>query len=145
MFEVKCLASKTLASQMRMSVSMNLISWGFTGAEFEDLRDNVLSVASELLNNAIERTPERGICFRCYPDPQLKEIFIAVWDSSPGDPCAQMPEISLEGLDLQPDNFDDNGGWGLPIVMARSDRQGVEHTKTGKWVWAALRFNHHGG
>jgi len=50
-----------------------------------------------------------------------------------------MPELSLATLDVREEHFDDNGGWGLPLVQALANSYGVEPTQGGKWVWASLK------
>jgi hypothetical protein len=50
-----------------------------------------------------------------------------------------MPDLTPDTLDLREENFDDNGGWGLPIVQMLSADCGVEPTHGGgKWVWANI-------
>jgi hypothetical protein len=63
-----------------------------------------------------------------------------VWDGSDRLPQVQpIKEMSADDLDLSPENFDDNGGWGLHIVRATASECGVRKTAPyGKWVWACL-------
>jgi hypothetical protein len=50
------------------------------------------------------------------------------------------PDLTLETLDLSPENWDANSGWGLTIVAALSDQCGYSlDPKGGKWVWARLK------
>jgi hypothetical protein len=51
-----------------------------------------------------------------------------------------MATCASEDLDLSEENWDDNGGWGLPIVQALADDCGyTPHPSGGKWVWARLK------
>jgi hypothetical protein len=48
-------------------------------------------------------------------------------------------ELAPENLDLSPEHWDDNGGWGPPLVRAVAAECGVTPTPPrGKWVWAKL-------
>ncbi|WP_433325545.1 hypothetical protein [Spirillospora sp. CA-294931] len=68
-------------------------------------------------------------------------MVLAVWDSSDAMPQARpVVELEPEDLDLSPANFDNNGGWGLPLVEALACQSGVTRTQPhGKWVWARLK------
>jgi hypothetical protein len=67
-------------------------------------------------------------------------VIIAVWDSSVLMPERRpVVELSLDDLDLSPENYDNNGGWGLALVQALSLSCGVTRDpKGGKWVWARV-------
>jgi hypothetical protein len=67
-------------------------------------------------------------------------VLLAVWDSSDHMPTVkEVVELTLDDLDLSEENFDNNGGWGLPLVRALSCDCGVSKTNPrGKWVWARL-------
>lgn len=66
---------------------------------------------------------------------------MAVWDGGPGLPDpGPPPNLSLETLDLSPERWDDNGGWGLTIITTlAADHGDVEDPGGGKWIWARLK------
>jgi Histidine kinase-like ATPase domain len=102
-----------------------------------ETRENLVLVATELINNAVGETPDRQIRIRCSHEFNARIIWVGVWDSSDENPKVAMPDLTPETLDLRAEKFDDNGGWGLPIVQALSVGCGVEPTSGGgKWVWA---------
>ncbi|HEX2315363.1 MAG TPA: ATP-binding protein [Thermomonospora sp.] len=96
-------------------------------------------VVSELVTNAINETPGKEILFRLTRDATF--VVVAVWDSSPRLPQARpAAPPGSETLDLSPARWDDNGGWGLPIVAALSVDCGYKpDPRGGKWVWARLK------
>jgi hypothetical protein len=48
-------------------------------------------------------------------------------------------EVNPDDLDLSPANWDNNGGWGLPLIQAIASEYGVRKTEPhGKWAWARL-------
>ncbi|MDL4774792.1 ATP-binding protein [Actinomadura xylanilytica] len=100
--------------------------------------DDALLVVSELVTNATRQTPYEEIRFQIVRDSP--GIVIAVWDSSPDLPQPKpITELTLEDLDLSEEAFDDNGGWGLPIVQALSSKCGITRDPGGgKWTWARL-------
>ncbi|WP_119726419.1 ATP-binding protein [Thermomonospora amylolytica] len=101
--------------------------------------DDVFLVASELINNAIKETPGELILFRLSREEPF--LTVAVWDSSPRRPYVRRPPNAAEGgLDISPGSWDDNGGWGLPIVTALAVDCGCgKDPRGGKWVWARLK------
>jgi hypothetical protein len=92
-----------------------------------------------LIANAVNETPGREIHFRLVRD--AAHVVVAVWDSSPRMPHIRRPTVlTPDTLDLAPENWDDNGGWGLPIVTALAVDCGCERDpRGGKWVWARLK------
>jgi anti-sigma regulatory factor (Ser/Thr protein kinase) len=135
---IKSLARPTVVGQVRMMIGFRLVAWGYLPGRFVELSDNLQLIASELLTNAIDETPDHTIHIECALDIQLQAIRFAVWDSSRAMPYAHMPELIPESLDLSPDEADKNGGWGLPLVQVLADDCGVTRTEHGKWVWAIL-------
>ncbi|MGI8336876.1 ATP-binding protein [Actinomadura scrupuli] len=66
-------------------------------------------------------------------------VLVEVWDPGNAMPQARpVTEPTLDDLDLSPENYDANGGWGLPIVVALSTACGfTPHPPDGgKTVWA---------
>jgi hypothetical protein len=82
------------------------------------VRADVLLVASELVANVVQHTQGQGTLELQAGPP----IHIEVYDSDPTRPEPRHP-----GLD---------GGFGLGVVSALSDRWGTQDTPTGKFVWA---------
>ncbi|RAY15691.1 hypothetical protein DPM19_07865 [Actinomadura craniellae] len=100
--------------------------------------DDGILIMAELVNNAVAVTPPGGI-IRLFAGPRMEGIVMAVWDADdripkPGPP----PAITAESLDLRPENFDRNGGWGLGIVATLARECWIERTRPGKWVCASL-------
>jgi anti-sigma regulatory factor (Ser/Thr protein kinase) len=95
-------------------------------------------IATELIANACEATPEGEICIRFARESAA--VLLSVWDTSDRMPAVRpVRELTPAELDLSPEHFDDNGGWGLPLVRAIATECGVHRTiPTGKWVWARL-------
>ncbi|MEW2356204.1 ATP-binding protein [Spirillospora sp. NPDC029432] len=96
-------------------------------------------VASELVGNAVAATPGRKIAYQLSRDEG--EVIVAVWDASARVPTGKPPpDLALETLDLNPERWDDNGGWGLSIVATLSVQCGYTvDPGGGKWVWARLK------
>jgi anti-sigma regulatory factor (Ser/Thr protein kinase) len=120
-------------------IEYRLVEWGLTATRYSDVRSNLQLIAAELVTNAARETPDRDIRVQCFPDFNASAISIAVWDASDRKPEPAMPLLTQETLDLRPSHFDDNGGWGLPLVQALAESCGVEPTKHGKWVWATIK------
>jgi hypothetical protein len=137
--DLTCNATPAVTGEVRLLVDRRLPTWGLTAEPYADLRANLHLIAAELLANAIHETPGQRIRTRCVPDFDAGVIHFAVWDSSTRKPEANMPELTLETLDLREENFDDNGGWGLPLVAALAESCGVTPTENGKWVWAIIK------
>ena len=106
--------------------------------DYSRILDSALLVASEIVTNAVRQTPGEEIRLQLSRDAY--GIIIAVWDGDHALPAAKpMAELTLEDLDLSEEAFDDNGGWGLHIVQAMSDKCGVTADPAGgKWVWARM-------
>lgn len=114
-------------------------AWGLAAPRYSEVRECLALVVTELVNNAVAETPDREIRIQCSRDFDARVIRVGVWDSSDRTPHAAMPELTAETLDLRTENFDANGGWGLPLVHALSAECGVEPTSGGgKWVWANI-------
>lgn len=127
------LGSPAAAGLARTLLGQRLRRWEYTA-----LLDDVLLVASELLTNAAEATPNERIRLRLGRD--ARGVFLGVWDSSPLRPHAK-PVVFLTGedLDATDETFDSGGGWGLSIVEALSTSCGIqEDGRGGKWVWATF-------
>lgn len=137
--DLTCYATPAVTGQVRLLIDRHLPTWGLTAEPYADLRANLHLIAAELLANAIRETPGQNIRTRCVPYFDAGVIHFAVWDSSARKPEANMPELTLETLDLREENFDDNGGWGLPLVAALAESCGVTPTEDGKWVWAGIK------
>lgn len=103
------------------------------------MSDDALLIATELVTNAAKATP--GMPIRVRMSRDRGEVVLAVWDSSDRTPTVNPPQAAtLDGLDVSPEHWDDNGGWGLPIVAALATDCGYEHEPSGgKWVWARLK------
>nr|BFE29812.1 hypothetical protein GCM10010200_020630 [Actinomadura rugatobispora] len=118
----------------RTLTNARLIKWGHS-----HISDDTFLVASELINNAVNATPGQQITYRL--SREAKEILVAVWDSSDRVPTPGQPtEPTLDDLDLSPEHWDDNGGWGLNIVATIASSCGYTRDPSGgKWVWARLK------
>src|SRR4051794_15292389 len=133
--DLTCNATSSVTGHVRLLLDCRLPEWGLTDERYADLRADLHLIAAELLTNAVHETPDQTIRTRCVPDFAAGVIHFAVWDSSARKPEANMPELTLETLDLREENFDDNGGWGLPLVAALAENCGITPTQDGKWVW----------
>ncbi|GAA4235301.1 hypothetical protein GCM10022254_42280 [Actinomadura meridiana] len=131
---ISLLASKAAAGLARTLTNARLEKWGET-----HISDDAFLVASELINNAIMETPGRQITY--WVTRAGGEIMFAVWDSSDRMPTARPPtECAPDYLDLSPEHWDDNGGWGLNIVATLAATCGyTRDPRGGKWVWATLK------
>jgi hypothetical protein len=137
--DLTCIATPTVPGQVRLLIDCRLPDWGLTAERYADLRADLHLIAAELLTNAIHETPERTIRTYCLPDLNAGVIHFAVWDSSARKPEAHRPELTLATLDLREENFDNNGGWGLPLVEALAESCGITPAEGGKWVWANIK------
>lgn len=128
------LASTAAAGLARTLTDVQLEKWGQS-----HISDDALLVASELINNAIEATPGREITYEMTRVDGT--ITLAVWDSSDRFPARRPPvEYTPDNLDLSPEHWDDNGGWGLNIVTTIAANCGyTSDPRGGKWVWARLK------
>jgi hypothetical protein len=127
------LGSPIAAGLARTLIAQRITKWGY-----HHILDDVLLVASELIVNAAEATPNAQIRFRL--GRNTRGVFVAVWDSSPALPQAKpVTELTLGDLDASPNTWDNGGGWGLPIVEALSATCGLHpDEQRGKWLWATL-------
>ncbi|NDU73567.1 hypothetical protein GWI34_13090 [Actinomadura sp. DSM 109109] len=117
-------------------LEQRLLTWGLG----EDACYDAHLILAELMSNAIAVTPAaRRIAVYCHRD--VAGIVLGVEDPNPEVPRKPHPRVELqpEDLDLRPEHFDDNGGWGLTIVSALAAACGVTPTPSGKIVWARLR------
>lgn len=126
------LASPAAPGLARTLISQRLQKWNL-----ENVLDDLLLVASEILTNALEAAPGEQLKLRLTRDRD--GVLVQVWDPSlrlPG-PRGVTP-LTLELLDaIHPDAWDHGGGWGLPLVQALATDCGYRPTPpNGKWVWA---------
>ncbi|MBC6459946.1 ATP-binding protein [Actinomadura sp. HBU206391] len=128
-----CIAARTVAGEMRQRIGYRLAAMTLT-----DIAHDTCLVAAELITNACQATPGEKIRFRFVRE--VGSVLLAVWDSSDLMPEVQpIRELEPADLDLSPDGFDDNGGWGLTLVRTIASECGVcRTTPSGKWVWARL-------
>jgi len=127
------LACPAAARLARTLISRRVTQWGL-----QHRLDDVLLVASELITNAAEAAPNTRIKLRLSRNSQ--GIFISVWDSADTLPQSKpVTELTPEALDNSSRNWDNGGGWGLPLVEALSSACGHHPAPSGgKWVWATL-------
>jgi hypothetical protein len=132
--DVTCLATSAVARELRRRIEYRLAAW-----RLAPIAGDACLVATELIANACRETPGERIHFRFLREPG--GVLIGVWDSSDRRPTARpVSEPEPGDLDLSPAAFDDNGGWGLPLVRSLASECGVRATTpSGKWVWARLR------
>uniref|UniRef100_A0ABP6QFH5 Histidine kinase/HSP90-like ATPase domain-containing protein n=1 Tax=Actinocorallia longicatena TaxID=111803 RepID=A0ABP6QFH5_9ACTN len=128
------LGTASAAGLVRTLAAQRIRRWGCAR-----ILDDVLLVASELIVNACEATPNDDIRFLL--GREEGGVYVAVWDGGPALPRARpVREMSFEALDASEGSWDSGGGWGLPIVAALSASCGVRADPAGgKWVWAACR------
>jgi anti-sigma regulatory factor (Ser/Thr protein kinase) len=94
------------------------------------IASDVVSVVSELVGNACRHArPLDGGVIRVgwAVRPALVEVRVSD-GGAPGRPALRIADP------------DAGGGRGLAIVAALADRWGVEHTSTGRDVWAEFQF-----
>ena len=102
-----------------------LADWGFAGTE---RGDDVLLCVSELATNALLHGVPPGRQFMLFLRYDGWELRVAVHDSGGGFP--RLVEESEEA-----DESEAEGGRGLLLVSALSDRWGVGDRELGKVVW----------
>ncbi|MEU8342972.1 ATP-binding protein [Spirillospora sp. NPDC048832] len=131
---IPMLASKAAPGLARTLTKHRLHKWGIT-----HISDDAFLIASELITNAVAATPGKEIRYQCSRD--AAGVLIAVWDANPTLPRLHpLIELALETLDVSEENWDDNGGRGLPIVTALAAECGhTPDSSGGKWVWARLK------
>ncbi|MFD0856842.1 ATP-binding protein [Actinomadura adrarensis] len=127
-------ASNAAAGLARTLTNARLEKWGYSHISYD-----AFLIASELVSNAIEFTRGQEIVYRV--SRADGEVMLAVWDSSSRVPARREPTVrTLDDLDLAPERWDGNGGWGLNIVATLASRCGyTTDPKGGKWVWATLK------
>lgn len=117
-------------------VEQRLLRWGLG----EDGRYDAHLILAELMANAIAVTPTtERVTVHLRRD--VAGIVLGVGDLDPGIPRNPPPvtELQPDDLDLRPEHFDDNGGFGLTIVTALAAAYGVTPLPSGgKVVWARL-------
>lgn len=130
---ISMLGSPASAGLARTLIDQRMCKW-----DCLHIRDDALLIATELIANAAEATPNKEIRLHFGRDAQ--GVVIAVWDSSPRLPAPRpRVELTLETLDLSEDSFDDNGGHGLHIVQSLAANCGCTPVPAGgKWTWARL-------
>lgn len=132
--KISMIASKASAGLARTMTTPKLQKWGYTG-----IVDDAHLIMSELIANAAQAAPGTLIWLRLRRD--ATGVLLEVWDSSPHVPKLKpLAAHSLDSLDISEESWDDNGGWGLHIVMALSVDCGYRLDPAGgKWVWARLK------
>jgi hypothetical protein len=131
--EMTCRGGAWAVADVWRQVENRLVEW-----ELAHLAGDVRLVADELVLNACAETPEGEI--RVELTRETETIRFAVWDASDRLPRPRPAvEVRPEDLDLSPDGWDDNGGWGLQLVRAICAECGVIPTApSGKWVWTLI-------
>lgn len=138
--DLSCLATPNVLAHVRTLLEFRFADWRLAADGFSDFRENLLLIADELVTNAVTETPESQIRISCRYDHVI--VTFAVWDSSFREPTYVMPQLDAENLDLSPERFDANGGWGLTLVRNLASDFGVSRTSTGKWVWAEMKVGY---
>jgi anti-sigma regulatory factor (Ser/Thr protein kinase) len=94
------------------------------------IRDDVLLLVSELVNNAVRHAgagPERPLHVQLLRGPRW--VVVAVVDEGTGFTWHPSPPRGNE-----------SGGWGLFLVDQLADRWGVECTTSGTRVWFEIAY-----
>ncbi|GAA4241793.1 hypothetical protein GCM10022254_72090 [Actinomadura meridiana] len=130
---IPMLASKAAPGLARTLTQTRLHKWGYA-----HITDDAFLIASELISNAVAATPGKEIRYQCSRDAH--GVLIAVWDASPARPRMRpLERLTLDTLDVSKENWDNNGGRGLPIVAALATSCGhTPEPSGGKWIWARL-------
>jgi K+-sensing histidine kinase KdpD len=133
-FRMGMLASPAVVGLSRILVEQRLRKWNLILAI-----PDALLIADELVSNAANACPRGAeIWIRCSRDSA--GVLLEVWDPVDDLPEPRTVELALDTLDLDPANFDQNGGWGLAIVAALSLDHGCNpHPRGGKTAWARLK------
>jgi anti-sigma regulatory factor (Ser/Thr protein kinase) len=129
---IQILASKAAVGVVRDMVARRLRTWALPG-----MIDDVVLATGEMAANAVAVTPFGGHIWARLSLDQAG-VLLEIWDPSEELP-ARTPqmELTLETLDLSPENFDDNGGRGLAILDTLADGWNVRpHPTGGKIVWS---------
>lgn len=130
----KLVASTVVSGLARDQVTSALRGWGLSF-----LVSDAVLVIGELAANTVEASRAADV-IKVHVGLGAGEVVLAVWDGSDARPVTRHVELSLETLDLCPEHYDDNGGWGLSIVENLATRCWADPTPPrGKWVCAALK------
>jgi anti-sigma regulatory factor (Ser/Thr protein kinase) len=131
--ELTLCAGPAAVAQVWRRVENRLVEWSLA-----HLAPDARLIVDELVLNACAATPEGEIRVEVTLEPRM--LRFAVWDASDRMPRPRpVVELAPQDLDLSPEGWDDNGGWGLPLVLAVSAECGTVPTApSGKWVCAAL-------
>ncbi|XVQ08473.1 ATP-binding protein [Spirillospora sp. CA-255316] len=136
--EMAFLAAATAPGQVRTHVRFRLTEW-----DLLRIADDLDLIATELVTNAVEATPDGEIRVRF--TREVRSVWFGVWDSSAARPVSRpvrelaLADIAPDALALLPGHEDGTGGWGLPMVEALSSECGVRWTDPcGKWVWSRV-------
>ena len=116
------MASPAVSGMARDQVAGALRRWGLPF-----LVSDAVLVIGELVANAVEASRVADV-IKVHVGLGAGEVVLAVWDGSDARPVTRHVELSLETLDLSPERFDDNGGWGLSIVESLAARCWVDPT-----------------
>lgn len=113
----------------RMSVRTTLACW-----DLEGMTDDVVSVVSELVTNAVQHArpagappEEPGRCRLTLERPEPATVWVSVADPSRRRVVRREPDDSAES------------GRGLAVVDGLAARWLVQPSRTGKTVWVELR------
>ena len=107
------------AQAARRFAAETLAGWGLAGTE---LADDVLLCVSELVTNAVIHGVPPGRQLRLFLRYDTRTLAVEVHDSGPG-----VPHIVRDDRG--------EGGRGLLLVAALSDKWGVRERELGKAVW----------
>src|SRR5690606_40739749 len=109
---IPMLASKAAPGLARTMTRTRLDNWGCS-----HISDDAFLIASELITNAVEATPGKGI--RNQGSRDTAGVLSAGGAASPDPPrVPRRIDLTLETLDLPEENRDDTGGRGLPRATA---------------------------
>lgn len=106
------------AQAARRFTAETLTDWGLAGTP---RADDVLLCVSELVTNALLHGVPPGRQLRLLLRHEAHALVVEVHDSGPG-----VPRVVYDG---------DEGGRGLLLVSALSDKWGVRERELGKAVW----------
>lgn len=138
-------ASPTKASAAREFMTDTLGAWGAD----EAVIGLAVLVTNELVINAITHGVPQDCAARAFEVRLRRQdewLFAEVWDPDGASASrVRAHRTRLVGA-TQPD-FDDEDGRGLFVVNALADRWGISTRQAsgGKWVWARLPCDGHGG
>jgi hypothetical protein len=95
--DLTCNATPTVTGQVRLLIDCRLPDWGLPAERHARVRANLHLIATELVGNAVQETPDQRIRTYCAPDFDAGVIQFAVWDSSARKPAANLPELRRLG------------------------------------------------